>query len=243
MYTETRGGELAVNRNNTSIIICIALLATIMLLSVSCSGSDSGVTFTYENFVSLSSDNSDTEVFIIPSKLNGKDVTTIGESAFECCQYKTIVIPSTVKTIEDEAFVGCASLVSISIPEGVSSIGSNSFCDCERLITISLPSSLREIGNNAFYGCTNLKSVDLRDGIRTIGDAAFADCFKLSDITIPVSVTHIGERSFENCYALSRAGIKYLGTIEMWKQVADEMNGDGLYCDISCSDGRYKDII
>jgi len=43
----------------------------------------------------------------------GASVTSIGDSAFQNCDIKSIEIPDSVTSIGDEAFYGCSSLTSI----------------------------------------------------------------------------------------------------------------------------------
>ena len=56
-----------------------------------------------------------------------KFVTRIGKEAFQSSNIKSIVIPSSVETIEDGAFSYCLSLTSVVIPESITSIGDNIF--------------------------------------------------------------------------------------------------------------------
>ena len=55
-------------------------------------------------------------------------ITSIGDYAFEWCNYlTTITIPDSVTSIGDYAFRGCTGLTSISIPDSVTSIGKSAF--------------------------------------------------------------------------------------------------------------------
>ena len=70
----------------------------------------------------------------IPSEINGKPVTTIGERAFSWrTSLKSVVIPNSVTTIENWAFYNCDSLVSVVIPDSVTTIGDTAFYDCDSL--------------------------------------------------------------------------------------------------------------
>ena len=61
-----------------------------------------------------------------------------------------IILPSTLKKIDANAFWGCGNLKSIELPEGVEYVGDFAFDQCWELKEITLPSTLKEIGIKAF---------------------------------------------------------------------------------------------
>ena len=65
---------------------------------------------------------------------------------------KSYVIPSSVTSIGDSAFLWCRSLSEIVIPSSVTSIGDCAFYGCFSLSEIVIPSSVTSIGGSAFYG-------------------------------------------------------------------------------------------
>ena len=81
-----------------------------------------------------------------------------------------LVIPSTVKTIGDQAFYGNSrntslsdkEIIGIEFNEGIEDIGKEAFYKCNDLIdtTIKLPNSIKHISDNAF-GKTNMEILDL----------------------------------------------------------------------------------
>ncbi len=71
------------------------------------------------------------------------------------------IIPSTVKSIEDDSFRGRWNLAAIEIPESVESIGGYAFCECSSLTSIVIPKNVTEINEYAFANCTKLRSVTL----------------------------------------------------------------------------------
>ena len=58
-------------------------------------------------------------VVVIPSKINGVTVETIGHGAFEKSAVTSVTIPDSVTAILDRAFANCYQLTNISIPNSV----------------------------------------------------------------------------------------------------------------------------
>ncbi len=140
---------------------------------------------------------------VIPSTINGIDVTNIGESAFyNCSSLTSITIPNSVTSIGKSAFYGCRSLTSIVIPNSVKSIGDSAFRYCSSLTSIVISNSVTRIGEYAFNGCGSLTSITIPNSVTSIGESAFNNCSSLTSITIPNSVTKIGESAFNNCSLL-----------------------------------------
>ena len=79
-----------------------------------------------------------------------KGVTEIGTRTFWGCGITGVSIPSTVKTIDDEAFYMCESLKKVTIEKGVTSIGERAFQRDYELGYIDIPSSITYIGEDAF---------------------------------------------------------------------------------------------
>ena len=110
---------------------------------------------------------------IIPTKLNGLRVTSIGNYAFYC-----------------------SSLASVTIPEGITSIGDYAFSHCTKLTSLDLPSSVIAIGGHAFEYCSSLMSWDLPEGVETIGEYAFSYNSSLRSFKLPASVTSMPFNAF-----------------------------------------------
>ena len=144
------------------------------------------------------------KVVTIPSIINGKKVTSIGELAFcFCANTISINIPNSITNIGDRAFEDCVSLTDITIPDSVTSIGGGAFRWCEKLTSITIPDSVTSIGSNAFSDCSELKSIKIPDSVTNLGDAVFESCSSLVSVTLPKSITNIGEWEFSDCTSLA----------------------------------------
>lgn len=125
----------------------------------------------------------------IPSRYQGKPVTTIGHAAFFNSAVTSVTIPDSVTSISDEAFINCPKLTNISIPNSVTYIGFSAFNSCTSLKSITLPSSLSTIQSYAFYNCGNLKTIRIPVSVTSIGNCAFDVCPSLMTVTYPGSKT------------------------------------------------------
>ena len=142
------------------------------------------------------------------AKAQGITFSDDNKTLLKCPRNVTsVVIPSCVTTIGDQAFNGCENLTSVSIPDSVTTIGDRAFNGCSNLTSVSIPDSVTTIGDGAFYGCSNLTSVSIPDSVTTIGDGAFGLCSNLTSVSIPDSVTTIGDWAFEECSNLTSVSI------------------------------------
>lgn len=100
-------------------------------------------------------------------------VVSIGYAAFAfCSRLSSVVLPKTLRKIEESSFWGCGSLTSIVLPEGVTVIEKNAFYDCPNLATIALPDSLISIGDYAFAD-SEITSIRFPDSVAEIGAYVF----------------------------------------------------------------------
>jgi len=66
----------------------------------------------------------------------------------------TLTLPSSLRTIEDEAFAGVTSQ-KIIIPSSVQTIGSNAFANCPNLLVVYFEGMSANISGELFTGCRN----------------------------------------------------------------------------------------
>ena len=157
----------------------------------------------------------------IPSAIDGKSVTSIGNNAFYSCKnLVNVTIPDSITSIGNNAFEYCTSLKSVIIPGSVKSIGNAAFNRCESLMNIEV------IKNNSNYfsqdgvlfdkNKTKLIqypignkriAYDIPNGVKSFGDCAFDSCSTLKNITIPDSVTSIGWGVFSGSTSLTNIDV------------------------------------
>ena len=117
-------------------------------------GEDGGITIT--KYIGTD------ESVVIPEKIDGKNVTVIGESAFRENQTLiSVALPKTVTIIQTQAFESCSKLTTVVLDENLAEIQESAFGNCRLLSRIDLPDSLSYIGRSAFQLCQSLKSISI----------------------------------------------------------------------------------
>ncbi len=133
----------------------------------------------------------------------------IGEGAFwRCKKLENIVIPNSVTTIKDIAFLVCG-LKSITIPASVTELGSELFMNCPQLSEINIvgtASGLKSVNGIVFSadgktiviypGGKQDKSYTIPTGVTKIEECAFEVNKFLELVVIPDAVTSIGRSAF-----------------------------------------------
>ena len=146
----------------------------------------------------------------IPRYLNGKKVEAISNEAFAADEgeksysFSKLILPDTLISIGEKAFMNCKELVEVSLPRNVSVLSDYIFAGCSSLKLFVSPDAVTSIGKGALSGCSSLVAVNLSKNLKFIGDEAFASCIMLPNIVIPGSVTSIGDDAFYDCRILRK---------------------------------------
>lgn len=139
----------------------------------------------------------------IPAVRNGVAIVAIGENAFAgFTGISDLVIPDSVRTIDQNAFYGC-SASSLTLPKNLKSLGEGAFSGCTSLTKVTIPDSLTEIPKNAFSRCFGITELDLGSGVTKVDDFAFYECTQLEKLSLPPSLTEIGDMAFAEMLSLS----------------------------------------
>ena len=72
---------------------------------------------------------------------------------------ESVVIPNSVKILEQGAFRNCINLKSVSLSDNITNIKPNTFRSCAKLKEITVPYNLKSIEENAFAGCIVLETI------------------------------------------------------------------------------------
>ena len=154
----------------------------------------------------------------VPTELDGRKVTGLGESSFSgiyspdhpknytllsfCNQIQSVTIPESVTSIGKSAFEHCSNLDSLTI-KGVatSMIGAYAFASCTSLTSLSLVGSFQTIGDSAFVNC-GMTSLTIDATITSIEKYAFSSRF-LTSLSLTGNVQKIGDYAFANCTSLT----------------------------------------
>lgn len=138
----------------------------------------------------------------LPSSLR-----TIEANAFSNCYAISSIPLENVTSIGDYAFKGCGSLRELTIPAGVKTISYGAFSNCHGLTKVTFHNALTEIGSYAFSGCSSLTAVTIPDSVKTIGGSAFSHCDSLSSVSLGSGLTSLGDNAFSSCYSLQKIKI------------------------------------
>ena len=159
-------------------------------------------------------DGTDT-VVVIPSKINGVTVETIGNAAFQNSAVTSVTIPASVTEIGSNAFAGCTNLTSVNYAGDWSNLtiqsGNTAVQDAANapLFDFEFTPDNTAVIVNSYNGTAADVTIPSRykgKPVTMIDHAAFHDS-AVTSVTIPDSVTSIHDISFFNCSQLTNISI------------------------------------
>lgn len=157
-------------------------------------------------------------VVVIPSKINGVTVTTIGTDAFLGLNITSVTIPDSVTEIGSNAFAGCTNLTSVNYAGDWSNLtiqsGNPAVQDAANAPLFDFefipPDNTAVIVTNYKYKGTaadvTIPSRYKGKPVTAINNAAFPNS-AVTSVTIPDSITSIPDAAFVNCSQLTNISI------------------------------------
>ncbi len=129
----------------------------------------------------------------MPSVIEDRPVTRIGRGAFrDNTRLREVVLPDTLKEIDDYAFARCTALMHIELPGTLESIGEYAFYECTRLSSVGTigNGSLKSIGDYAFGSCGALTRFDIPAATESLTAYAFLGASNMKTVTVDGNSTH-----------------------------------------------------
>jgi len=111
---------------------------------------------------------------VIPCQIGGKNVVSIGNSAFKSKGLTSVIMPDTIKTIGSSAFES-NSITTLELGNSVETIYTKAFYS-NKLTEVTFPDSLKTISGHTVWGVferNKLTKVTFGSGLEWIGERAF----------------------------------------------------------------------
>lgn len=138
----------------------------------------------------------------IPSKIGKEKVIAIntfatnGWGGKDDREFDEVILPSTIKVIQANAFSGC-KIKKIELNEGLTAIGEMAFYNCQ-LTEVVFPDTLKTIGEYAFSQCENLTEVKFGESLTNIGCCAFENT-AIKTVSLPPEIKIVESDTFSEC--------------------------------------------
>lgn len=135
----------------------------------------------------------DSKIVVPKTNEAGETVTSVASETIDFTNDNVteVVLPETIKTIDERAFDRVENLIKVKLNEGLEIIGEDAFTGCENLESVEFPSTLKSIGENAFSYCYKITEVILPEGLTELGKFAFNECYSVKKISIPSTLNEI----------------------------------------------------
>ena len=159
--------------------------------------------------------NGNNPVVVIPTAIDGRFVTSIGDGAFYGTTVTEVIVGDFTTRIGRGAFYNCTALKKIDLGDSLVSIGDSAFYNCMALCEIVFPETLTTLGESVFYNIS-IESVTLPSGITSLPPYAFSYCVELTSFDAKGVITDIGEGAFYCCELLESVdldGVRSVGPL------------------------------
>lgn len=135
----------------------------------------------------------------------------VGHNAFSNSLLASVTFPSTLLTLEEEAFSQNGNLHSVVLNEGFTTLADGAFFMCSHLKEITLPSSLQSLGNMVFALCPEITDIN---------------CLMVSPA--PIAYNNFDSEVYDNAVLHVSMDMDYIyGETESWSSflnIEDDLN-------------------
>ena len=144
----------------------------------------------------------------VPARMDGKEVSRLGEFLFENnLSITKVTIEDGIKEIGKGCFDSCENIVSVYMPDSVEEMGLFSFFLNSKLKKIKLSQNITCIQTGTFCWCTSLVDIEIPNKVTMIDFLAFGNCTGLKELILPDCVTILNNSAFYRCTELQRIRI------------------------------------
>ena len=177
---------------------------------------------------------------VIPSKINGCSVTSIGAYAFSGKDISSVIIPDTVVSLGNYSFYNCSKLKTVTLSKNLSSLitlidhfnyYTNTVVQGSSVTSaykLDYKISDHQIEITSFTKTTSASAVGViipstinGYNVTSIGKFAFYCCDGISSIVMPDTVISLGDYSFSTCSNLK--------TVTLSRNLSSEKSGGYLF--------------
>lgn len=161
-----------------------------------------------------------TQLLFVPGNVGDnfavpEGVTLIGENAFKGCTLKSLTIPTTIATVEADAFAECA-IERVNFTDWskwyanvrLGNLNSNPYRDSEayaggvKVETVAIADGTEVIPDYINAGLTFRDELELPSSLKRIGAYAFCNQKELYSVIMPDGLEEIGDSAFDGCELL-----------------------------------------
>lgn len=130
-------------------------------------------------------DNEDkAKIVEIPDTIDEKKVSVLNRYLFSNEVVEEIILPESLKIIEDQAFYGATALRKLEI-NGIETMGDYCIYECPKIKEVRLPEGLKELGERSIENCESLTDIYLPSTLETIDEYNFDLCADGLKIHVP----------------------------------------------------------
>ncbi len=133
-------------------------------------------------------------------------IEVLGNCLFEQSGVKEVVLPASVRVMEDNVFSNCSGLERVEFAEGLETVDGGIFYNCPKITQVELPRSLRTVKGALFNYCESVTEIDIPEGVESIGLVA-QDCRNLERVHLPASLKTAPQVLFWGCVSVKEVTV------------------------------------